>query len=292
MNNDTGDDFASNASMKSKTIGHNKYQIKILEANSQIEELTKNLQDKNTEVEQLRCNINTSIMNLNEKDTIIQILSNKLDMTSTDLNNLMDDLHTFKLDAHNNINSYEYNNNILINERDTLKSTINNLQSTNDELTLKYQDIKKKYQITLDLLEIKVQNNNELSDKIYNLTNELNIYKDNCSKQLSDITSLKQELLDLYDTNTALKSHVTQKDDYIGQLHKKLTCQKIKLVKTDNQSNGESNEEREEKSNEEGNRENNREGITENIDNNQTDVLNTNRQIKVSSNRGIKISKR
>jgi len=270
MNSETTDEFVSNASMKPKNIGHNKFQIKILEANSQIEELSKNLEHKNNEIEQLKSIIDTSRLHLNEKESIIQILTNKLDMTSSELNNLTDDLHNFKLDTHDNINTYECDKNQLINEIDALKLNISDLHATNDELMLKYQNLKKQYQITLDLLENKVQHNNELIHNIYNLTNELNIYKDNCSKQLSDITSLKQELLEIYDINTALKLQISEKDDYVGQLHKKLACQKIKVINIDTETD-------------------------KSISSDTNDTIDTtqiSRQIKVSSNRGIKISKR
>jgi chromosome segregation ATPase len=279
MNSETTDEFVSNASMKPKNIGHNKFQIKIVEANSQIEELSKNLEDKNNEIEQLKSIIDTSRLHLNEKESIIQILTNKLDMTSSELNNLTDDLHNFKLDTHDNINTYECDKNQLINEIDALKLNVSELNATNEELSLKYQDLKKKYQITLDLLETKAQHNDDLTNNIYNLTNELNIYKDNCSKQLSDITSLKQELLEIYDINTTLKFQISEKDDYLGQLHKKLACQKIKVInidtETDNTSTSISSD-------------------TKYIyDTNDTiDTTQISRQIKVSSNRGIKISKR
>jgi len=208
-------------------IGHNKYQLKITEAQSHIDELSKELQCKNDEIKELNDNINTYKLQLNEANSQIEIIQTILNDKSNSLDNITKEFDEFKLTTNNTINTHQDNYNRLLLQNGTLNSNINDLNSKNDDSILKYQELKHKYQITIELLELKVKNITQLNTQVYNLTNELNIYKDNCSKQLSDITSFKQQLSDLHENNRLLQLELNEKKDYLGQLHKKLASEKL-----------------------------------------------------------------
>ena len=108
-------------------------------------------------------------------------------------------------------------------------NTINQLNKTNNDTLEKYNDLKSKYQTTLELLEKK---SNEYIIVISDYTdsvNQLNLLKELNLKQEKDIETIKQQLFQSKNETSVLKSQLFEKDISLGELHKKLTLEKYTI---------------------------------------------------------------
>jgi hypothetical protein len=212
--------FVLNASSRSKPLGHNKFQVQLLEANFKIESLEQIIKDKDSELELFKNNIRSFQLQFQDKDIeILQLkqdmenYKNNLDIVTFDLNKLNTDK---TLDETSLINKYDN----LYAENIQMFNTINQLNKTNNDTLEKYNDLKSKYQTTLELLEKK---SNEYIIVISDYTdsvNQLNLLKE---------LNLKQEKDQSKNETSVLKSQLFEKDISLGELHKKLTLEKYTI---------------------------------------------------------------
>ena len=147
---------------------------------------------------------------------------NNLDIVTFDLNKLNTDK---TLDETSLINKYDN----LYAENIQMFNTINQLNKTNNDTLEKYNDLKSKYQTTLELLEKK---SNEYIIVISDYTdsvNQLNLLKELNLKQEKDIETIKQQLFQSKNETSVLKSQLFEKDISLGELHKKLTLEKYTI---------------------------------------------------------------
>lgn len=281
--------FVSKASSKSRSYGHNKFQIQLQEANSKIEELQSIINDKTSELELFKNSMRTFHLQLQEKNIEISNLNNELNMYKTNLETVTYDLDKLQLDKTNHENCSQEEQIRLHNETMELKSTIDNLNRTNALNMEKYQDLKLKYQTTLDLLEKKNNEYNSLEDTNRNTVNELNLIKEINMTQEKEIETLKQEIYQYHNELSVLKTQLFEKDISLGELHKKLTLEKHRITGKRNESDSihESHETHESHEAQELPSDNT-------IIEPDTVIVNSNlsRPIKVTTQRGVKISRR
>jgi chromosome segregation ATPase len=278
MEDDTS--FVSNASSRSKPLGHNKFQVQLLEANSKIESLEQIIKDKDSELELFKNNIRSFQLQFQEKNIeILQLkqnmnnYKNNLEIVTFDLNKLNVDKTSDETSLTNKCDNLHHENTHLLN-------TINQLHKTNNETLEKYNDLKSKYQITLDLLEKKSNEYTTVTSDYTDSVNELNLLKELNLKQEKDIETIKQQLFQSKNETSVLKSQLFEKDISLGELHKKLALERYtirgKIIEQpvyiqEPEVVGEILEE---------------EPIIE------IDSVSANRQVKVTTQRGVKLSKR
>jgi chromosome segregation ATPase len=221
--------FVSNASSRSKTFGHNKFQIQLQESTNNIESLEQIIIDKDRELELFKNNMKTFDIQLQENNLEITRLKqdNKkykehIEILTFDLNKISSDKH---LDETNLTNKF----NLLYNENIDLLSTISQLHKTNNETVDKYNDLKLKYQTTLDLLEKKSQESNLLTVTYNDTINELNLLQELNLKQEKEIDTIKQELFKSKNETSIIKTQLFDKDISLGELHKKLALENYKI---------------------------------------------------------------
>lgn len=221
--------FVSNASNRPKTYGHNKYQIQLQEANSKIEELNKIIEEKNEELELFKNNLRSFHLQLQEKTATIEKLSEELNTSQTSLETVTFDFNKLKTEKENTDTSSAENQEKLYNENMELKSTIQGLHKTNNDTVDKYNDLKVKYQTTLDLLEKKGNEYITLEDTNRNLVNELNLKSELNTSQMQEIDTLKQEIIQTRNELSVLKTQLFEKDIALGELNKKLALEKYRI---------------------------------------------------------------
>lgn len=217
--------FLSNASTKPKSYGHNKFQIQLQESNTKIESLENIIKDKDLELELFKNNMKTFHIQLQNKNLEINKLETDILTYKERINTLTLDLEKLSVDTKSNTYTLTEKHNTLCDENNNLLNTIEHLNKTQDESINKYNDIKSKYQITLDLLENKSQEIISLTTKYDNIYNELNLLKELNLKQEKDIDTIKQELFQTKNETSTLKTQLYEKDIYLGQLHKKLSLE-------------------------------------------------------------------
>jgi hypothetical protein len=270
--------FVSNASSRSKTFGHNKFQIQLQEANSNIESLEQIIKDKDGELELFKNNMRTFHLQLQEKNLEINQLKQDNKKYTGDIEILTFDLKKVSNDKDSDETTLKDKCSILHDENIHLLNTISQLHKTNNETVDKYNDLKLKYQTTLDLLEKKSQEFNLLTVKCDDTVNELNLLKELNLKQEKEIDTIKQELFQSKNETSILKTHLFEKDISLGELHKKLALEKYtirgKIIEQPLQP-----EEVEIKED------------TIELDTNEQD-LQINRSVKVTQQRGVKLSRR
>ena len=275
MEDDTS--FVSNASSRSKPFGHNKFQVQLLEANSKIESLEQIIKDKDSELELFKNNIRSFQVQFQDKNIEILQLKQDIEKYKNNLEIVTFDFNKLNVDKTSDETSLTNKCDNLHDENIHLLNTISQLHKTNNETLEKYNDLKSKYQTTIDLLEKK---SNEYTGFISNYTdsvNELNLLKELNLKQEKDIETIKQQLFQSKNETSVLKSQLFEKDISLGELHKKLSLERYTI----------------------------RGKILEPIYIPETEVVgdiqveetiieqdSVNRQVKVTTQRGVKLSKR
>lgn len=282
--------FVSNASNRPKSYGHNKYQLQLQEANDKIEQLNNIIKEKNDELELFKNNLRSFHMQLQDKNTTIDTLTNELNINKTSLETVTFDFNKLKLEKDNCDTSSAESHMKLYDENMELKSTIQSLHKTNNETVTKYNDLKVKYQTTLDLLEKKGSEYNSLEETNRNLSNELNLKSDLNMTQLSEIEILKEEVIQTRNELTLLKTQLYEKDIMIGELNKKMALEKYRIrgkithnhfmVNSDEQDQYTEQEQEQVQDQEQ-----NEEPI-------QQESLKASRTAKITTQRGVKLSRR
>jgi len=277
--------FVSNASSKPRSYGHNKFQIQLQEANSKIDELQSIINDKSSELELFKNSMRTFHLQLQEKNIEISNLHNELNTYKTNIETITFDLNKLQLEKLNHENCSQEEQTELYNKNMELKSTIHNLNKNNNQITEKYQDLKVKYQTTLDLLEKKNTEYNLLQENHKHTLDELNLVKDINLTQQKEIDTLKQEIFQYHNELSILKTQLFEKDISLGELHKKLTLEKHRI--TGKRNEVEPTQEFEES-------QESQESQNNNIIESEPTIVNTNsfKSIKASAQRGVKLSRR
>jgi chromosome segregation ATPase len=211
-------DFVKNASVKSKQIGHNKFQLQLIEANGTIDDLNVKLEEKNKELELFKNNLRAFHLQIQEKNTEIAQLKEKLNSTSNLLDVVTTQMNTISISSDQDQTKHQEDYLLLLSERNTLQNNILQLNKNNSESMDKYNELKVKYQTTLELLENKSKDITDLNTLQYNTLNELNLYKDLNSKKQSEIDTVKQELYSLNNENSVLKTRIFDLEDYSKDL--------------------------------------------------------------------------
>jgi chromosome segregation ATPase len=224
--NNISETFVSNASTRTKSFGHNKFQIQLQDANSKIEELETILHDKNTELELLKNNMRDFHLQLQTKNTDISQLKEELNSYKNNLQTLTFDFNKLQINKDNNEVNLEEKHKTLNDENLHLANTIILLNKTQNDMTEKYNDLKSKYQTTLDLLEKKSNSHSILLSTHNDNLNELNLLKELNLKQEKEIETIKQQLFLSKNETSILTSKLFEKDISLGQLHKKLVLEK------------------------------------------------------------------
>jgi chromosome segregation ATPase len=214
--------FISNASSRCKTFGHNKFQIQLQEANSNIESLQQIIKDKDNEVELFKNNIKSFQIQFQEKNIDALHLKQELENYKNNLEIVTFDLNKLNLDKNVDETSLTNKYNNLHDEKIHLLYTISQVYKTNNETIEKYNELKSKYQTTLDLLEKKSNEYSKITSDFTDSVNELNLFKELNLKQEKDIDIVKQELFQSKNETSVLKSQLFEKDILLGDLHKKL----------------------------------------------------------------------
>lgn len=287
--------FLSNASTKPKSYGHNKFQIQLQEANTQIESLENIIKDKDLELELFKNNMKTFHVQLQNKNSEINKLETDILTYKNHIDTLTLDLEKLSIDTKSNTYTLTEKHDTLCDENNNLLNTIEQLNKIRDESINKYNDIKSKYQITLDLLENKSQEIIILTSKYDNIHNELNLLKELNLKQEKDIDTIKQELFQTKNETSTLKTQLHEKDIYLGQLHKKLSLETYTIHGTkrniDNNYNINNNDDTDSNVNAEANSYNNDNNYNNDVNDNvvKLDIVKSGIS---TSKRGIKINRR
>jgi chromosome segregation ATPase len=273
--------FVANASSKPRSYGHNKFQIQLQEANSKIEELQSVIDEKTNELELFKNSMRTFHLQLQDKNIEISNLNNELNQYKTNLETITFDLNKLQFEKKSHENCTQEEQTKLYNENMELVSTINNLHKTNHQMNEKYQDLKVKYQTTLDLLEKKSTDYTSLEETYKNTLDELNLVRDINLTQEKEIDTLKQEIFQYHNELSILKTQLFEKDVSLGELHKKLCLERYRITGKLNELDNIQKEESE----------NNATTIDESETIATEPILNS-RPIKITTQRGVKISRR
>lgn len=271
--------FVSNASSRSKSFGHNKFQIQLQEANDRIESLEQLVKDKDNELQLFKDNMRTFHLQLQDKNLEITQLKSDLSKYKDNIETLTFDLNKLSVDKTSDTSNLNEKCSLLHDENVHLLSTIDQLHKYKNETTDKYNDLKSKYQITLDLLEKKSQEFTSLTSKYEDTYNELNLLKELNLKQEKEIDIVKQELFQSKNETSVLKTQLFEKDISLGELHKKLALERYtirgKIIEQpiqDKQPEILDEKEQEPEPSEQ--------------------ELITNRSVKITTQRGVKVSRR
>lgn len=274
--------FVSNASSRSKSFGHNKFQVQLQEANSKIESLEQTIKDKDDELQLFKDNMRTFHIQLQDKNIELNQLKADVIKYQNNIDTLTYDLNKLSSDKTSDTTNLNERCTILHDENIHLFNTINQLHKHQGEINDKYNDLKMKYQTTLDLLEKKSQEFIVLSSKYDNICNELNLLKELNSKQEKDIDTVKQELFQSKNETSVLKTQLFEKDISLGELHKKLALEEKYLASRVKTIQIQSNQEEEQESTPED---------STNQEQREADIL-QNRSVKITTQRGVKLSRR
>jgi chromosome segregation ATPase len=277
---DTNITFVSNASSRSKSFGHNKFQVQIQEANSTIESLENIIKDKTEELELLKNNIKTFHLQLQDKNLEINQLKQDNKTYTKDIETLTFDLNKLNTASCNNESNFKKDYDILHDEKLHLLNTITQLNKIQNDNNNKYNDLKTKYQVTLELLENKSQDYNVLNSTCDNLLNELNLSKEINLKQEKEIDTIKQELFRTNNESSVLKTQLFEKDIALGQLHKKLALEQYNSKGKKYNINEEVEEQIQYQFEEQYDKDDDK------------DVIVSNKSVKLAPQRGIKLSRR
>jgi chromosome segregation ATPase len=282
MENDNSETFVSNASSRSKSFGHNKFQIQLQDANNKIEELDTSIHEKNTELELFKNNMRDFHLQLQTKNTEISQLKEEVNSYKNNLELLTFDFNKLQTNNQNDEVNLEKKHNILHDENLHLANTITLLNKTQNEMTEKYNDLKTKYQNTLELLEKKSNSHSTLLSTHNDNLNELNLLKELNLRQEKEIETIKQELFLSKNETSVLKTQLFEKDISLGQLHKKLALEKYtirgKIIEQPTYTSPDTEQLLQ----------------TQEEQSLEPDNLNTNysRPVKITTQRGVKLSKR
>lgn len=221
--------FVTNASSRSKSYGHNKFQVQLQEANSRIESLESVIKEKDSELDLFKNNMRTFHLQLQDKNMEISKLQEEVSKYKQSLETITFDLNKMTIDRTSDNTTLHDKCNSLHDENLHLSNTINQMHKTQNETVEKYNNLKTKYQTTFDLLEIKCQEFSSLSSVHEQTLNELNLLKELNLKQEKDIDTVKKELFQSNNETSVLKSQLFEKDISLGELHKKLALERYKI---------------------------------------------------------------
>lgn len=280
-------DFVQNASSKSRNIGHNKFQLQLQEANSQIESLNTTISGQSAELDLFKNNMKTLQLQLQSKTSDIAVLNGQLSDLTNRFNRVNTEFQMYKQNSQEF--TYEIDNDKvkLMCENTTFRENITSLQSSLDNTNIKYEELKNKYQLTLTLLDSKTNSYKDLMTEHDNIINELNLYKELNQKQQNTIDLLKNELEASNNETSILRTRIFEKDAYLGELNKKFALQQNSLRGRKINANVASTEE---EVIEEVIEETLEEETNDNIDLNVVNI--TSRPIKVTGQRELKMSRR
>lgn len=222
-------DFVQTASAKSKSIGHNKFQVQLQEANVTIENLQSILDEKNSELELFKNNMREFQSQIQTKNTDISILNNQLSDLTNRFNKLNTEFETYKHNSQQFTSDIDNDNLQITDLNKSLHEKVLSLNSELDNTSLKYEELKNKYQLTLILLDKKTNECKDTYLSYENVNNELNLYKELNTKQQTTIDMLTNELQAAQNESAVLRTRIFEKDAYLGELNKKIALQQQSL---------------------------------------------------------------
>jgi chromosome segregation ATPase len=222
-------DFVQVASSKSKNIGHNKFQAQLQEANEQIDNLQSIIDEKNAELELFKNNMREFQLQMQKKNIDIAMLHGQVSDLTNRFSKLNIEFESYKQDSNQVTQDTDNDKLQLINLNKGLNEQVTSLTTDLENTSSKYEELKNKYQLTLTLLDSKTNEYKAVSLDYDNVTNELNLYKELNSKQLSTIDMLKEELQASQNESSILRTRIFEKDTYLGELNKKYTLQQQTL---------------------------------------------------------------
>lgn len=219
MNNDDSISFVREKSVKSKVIGHNKFQIQLEELNEKFKICQENLQTSQKLNETLQDEI-TSLKNKNtlNKNTNLE-LNNVLNNLNINISKLTQK-YTFLEDSTciqiNNLENDIKNINI---ENTKLTNLISDITLDKNSIYTKYNDIKSQYQTLLSNFVIKSNENIELQKLSSDISISNSLYKDTNFQLQTKLDSFILEFDKFNNDINRLHLQLQEKDNIIGILH-------------------------------------------------------------------------
>lgn len=201
--------------------GHNKYQLEILELKQKIEDMNSIIKIKDDELILFKNNMMDFQLELQNKNQTISEISDKLNNTIDNLNNTKTQLRDSISDSSDNIIIHDNQILLLTTENKELHKNIINANITNNDLLLKYNDLKLTYQNTLNILEKKTCEKTDIDSLYLNILQELNLYKELNLTLQENINIIKIELVNSTNNINHLQSLIYEKDMYLKDLNKK-----------------------------------------------------------------------
>lgn len=207
-------------------LANNKYQLQIIDLNININELT------------LKLNSITEENNL-FKNNIIVLQSQNLTKDNL-INNLLSEqaiLHSDNFDVNIKIKEKESSSQIFYHQvvktienlivlNNSLQDKIDLYIEKNKQQSIKYNQIKTKYQNTLCKLEENNIEYNNIIDKNKTNIDELNLYKELNLSNVNDNNTLRVKISNHIDEITNLNNRIFDKDNYLKSMHKKYINEK------------------------------------------------------------------
>lgn len=212
------DNFIENFITKEKVFSHNKYQLQIKDLELNIQRIQQELLSKNDEIDLFKNNLTSLQLKNQELNNLNLQLSNNYenhDIKLSEINDLNQILVENNFNSSSNINTTIEQ---LSNENNTFLITISQLQSDTNILSQKYDDLKQKYQSTLNIVEDKISYINLLNISNKNINNKINLYEELILTKDKEIDILKKSVLKTDNDNSELKTIIFEKDSHLRQL--------------------------------------------------------------------------
>lgn len=218
---DTEINFVKNATLTSKSIGHNKYQVEIKNLTENIKELTNFLTQKNFEI----VNFKTTIEELqtNMQDIILNFTQTKeaLEEKDKELQTLIAELKTLKETHLKEITTHQEKHESSLFENKTLVDKHEKLAEQVNTTIDKYNELKSKYQSSLQLLEERTTENSNKTTENTKIKEELYLQNDLNNSLKTQVETVINELGVSKNETAILRTLIHEKDTYLGQLQKK-----------------------------------------------------------------------
>lgn len=217
-------------------LGHNKYQLQVIELNETIIDLRQKLAINSDENLLFKNNISNLQIELSNKNTIIDNLNINLNLLienkDAKIDKLNQSVESSQIIHRQSIGRLIYT----IDNLDKLQDEFIIIQNLNKENDLKYNEVKLKYQNTLIKLEDTINLNNTISECNIIVSKELNLYKELNLTKTNENDTLKLHILDYINQINIINRTLFEKDNYLKSLQKKYVNEKP-IIAIQNQEN-------------------------------------------------------
>jgi chromosome segregation ATPase len=205
-------EFITKASNKAKNIGHNKYQLTIIDLTSEIDSQKETITNQNEEIQMYKNNVTSVQMQLQEKN----LQMNDLDVKMKDALSLIEEYKTklslYTSESGSNLERLQNENDNLHSSNSKLMTIIANANNKNDIECSKYTELLNRHQTSLSILEKKNKENEELNEQLRKFSQEQSLYKSENVKLQDEIKSIRTQVSNYKNENSLLRTQIFEKE--------------------------------------------------------------------------------